>query len=72
VLGCQQSGDSGHSPGDSGPEGPEYSGLYPEYPDKNTPETLGFKNQGFCHGISMKLETQDPTHARKRCPKDHS
>ena len=38
VLGCQQSGDSGYSLGDSNPEGPEYLGIYPEYPDKPTPK----------------------------------
>ena len=36
VLRDEQSGDSGHSLGDSGPEGPEYPGLYLEYPDKPT------------------------------------
>ena len=39
-----QSGDSGYTPGDSGPEGPEYPGLYPEYLGKNTLETLVSKN----------------------------
>ena len=27
------SGDSGYIPGNSGPEGPEYPGVYPEFPD---------------------------------------
>ena len=30
-----KSGDSGYIPGDSGLEGPEYPGVYPEYPDKS-------------------------------------
>lgn len=31
-----QSGDSGYIPGNFGLEGPEYLGVYPEYPDLST------------------------------------
>jgi len=30
-----KSGDSRYIPGDSGPEGPEYPDVYPEYSDKS-------------------------------------
>ena len=35
VLVVIKSGDFGYIPGDSGPERPEYLGIYPEYPDKS-------------------------------------
>ena len=33
VLVVIKSGDSGYIAGDSDPEGPEYPGIYPEFPD---------------------------------------
>ena len=36
VFVVSKSGDSGYRTGDSGPEGPEYPGIYPEFPVSGT------------------------------------
>ena len=46
------SGDSGYIPGNSGPEGPEYPGVYPEYPDLSTRNPRLQKSKDFAMGFA--------------------